>query len=141
MPSRWDAKLTTGIPTIDTVHFELLGIIDESLNGREGLPTVSRAMQLLDLLDSHVLQHFLDEEEQMLRWDYPEMLAHRVEHGRLADFVADLRREVRDRPGELEPLVLSNRLLCSWLFTHIHTSDRELAEYLRARRRRGRTCA
>ena len=75
----------------------------------------------------------------MLQWDFLDMFVHRAEHARLAEGVAELRREVGHRRSSLEDLVKSNQLVCSWLQMHIHTSDREFARFLQAQKQGGRS--
>ena len=95
-------------------------------------------MSILAYLESFVLHHFVEEEEHMHAVDYPGMLRHRAEHGRLAEYVIGARHQVATRATDLEVLVVSNRLLCNWLLGHLNTSDREFAEFMQRSRHRVR---
>ncbi len=134
MNGLWRKEWATGLPLVDAAHYEIVeliaGVMDDP--GRQAMP--ARARLVFDRIEAHVLQHFLDEEAEMLTWEYPRMLAHRVEHGRLSALLAELRGRVER--GELghELLAGENRLLGGWLLNHLATADRDFAEFLRARR-------
>jgi len=128
MPSTWNAELATGVAALDSDHFDFINRINRVLEDQQGLRTLDGALGVLDYLENVVLHHFIEEEEQMLAVDYPGMLSHRAEHGRLTEYVISARHRIAT--PDLELLIVSNRLLCSWLLEHLNTADRELAGHM-----------
>ncbi|OGR07168.1 MAG: hypothetical protein A2341_03485 [Deltaproteobacteria bacterium RIFOXYB12_FULL_58_9] len=127
----WNASLATGINAIDSEHFDFLRRMNALLNNRDGCDSVASALHMLTFLEHHVLHHFVEEEEQMVLHDYPAMLVHRDEHVRLVDSVLNARCDLELHNNRLEVIILSNRLLASWLLEHLNTLDRSFAQFLR----------
>ena len=130
MHSIWTPELETGIASIDADHREILELIAAVIHNRRGPDSLSEAKRILRHLEDHVLKHFADEEREMAATHYPEMLAHLAEHGRLAEYIASLGKELKEEGGDIDLLVVSSRLLCNWLVTHITCVDRAFADFL-----------
>ena len=120
----WNPDLITGIDDIDQDHREIFVIANRLAADPAGHESMGGALAILKTMEVHVARHFAAEEELMLRHDYPMMLEHMVEHGRILDYVTSLCREVRDDGADVDVLSVANRLLCTWMVSHIITLDR-----------------
>lgn len=131
MATHWTSSLATGISQIDTEHYDFLERMDQVMHGGHGARNVDDACRLLLYLETHVLHHFVEEEDCMLRADYPDVLQHRAEHGRLTELVINLHQGIA-RGTDIDSVAASNRLICNWLVMHVSTADRAFADFLRA---------
>ncbi|MBI5507472.1 MAG: hemerythrin family protein [Deltaproteobacteria bacterium] len=132
MPNgRWSPDLITGNARIDAEHRELFAMAASMVADPKRSDTLKVGLAMLEYFESHAAEHFLAEEEQMSCCGYPGLLEHRAEHGRLVEYVANMRREVSSGGTDAEVLAIANRLLCNWLVRHMTTHDQSLASYLR----------
>jgi hemerythrin len=130
----WDSSLETGDPEIDDQHRELFRRIDQLLAATQDRRARTEVGRLLTFLGDYVVSHFDAEERIMARSGYPELARHRDEHQRFVAEYARLYQDyLADGPGPGFVIKFGNRVT-AWLCEHICRTDRELADYLAARR-------
>jgi len=120
-PRAWDEGIGTGITTVDAEHrlqVTLLNALEEVL--RQGTDRALADRTMGQLIDFSTV-HFHSEELMMRLYAYPNLDAHTLEHGRLLDQVADIRRSVEETAfagalGQIETLR-------TWLTAHMKTMD------------------
>lgn len=121
----WKTEYSTGIHNIDEQHLEIVEII--TLNEQ-----ISQDKARWDELHPLILHtrefmefHFSVEESLMRLLPYPDFGAHRAEHLRELEQIADIERQMRH--GNMhERLALQIR---HCLFGHIVAGDKRLAQY------------
>lgn len=121
----WSDELSVGSSFIDNDHRKLIALINELHQamrrdqGREILQPV------LTELIKYTQEHFAREEEHMLKIDYAERAAHKLEHDKLLSEVLEMQRKFDDGSAMLTFQV--SKFLRDWLVKHIMESDRKLA--------------
>jgi len=120
-----------GFTGVDTEHRELLELASHILVQQPPSSSLHEQRALFERLEAHLSRHFAIEEELMAVAVFPSQWEHRTEHARLVDFVGSLRHELQTGGPALDLLSISNRLLLSWVVTHINTYDLAFAEFLR----------
>lgn len=86
------------------------------------------AEALFDRLEDFSNAHFLAEQLLMRLHAYPAFAVHEEEHGRLIAELRDLRRAL-ESPEPADPVGAVARLE-RWLYAHMETEDRALADFL-----------
>lgn len=124
-PRAWDENIGTGVASIDAEHrlqVSLVNAIEELVRSGGDPDLAARTVaQLVDFTNVH----FLSEELMMRLYAYPQHDAHKAEHARLVEQVADIRRrmEAREQAAALETV----RTLHEWLTKHIRSMDQAFA--------------
>jgi hemerythrin len=122
---KWKAEYATGIRNIDHQHQEIVGIItryevlsEEKASLREVHPLIVHTREFMEF-------HFSVEESLMRLLPYPDCDAHRDEHQRELQHIADIERRMLqgNMGGGLAPLMRN----C--LLGHIVAGDKRLAQY------------
>ena len=122
---KWNEAYATGIHNIDHQHKEIVGLItryeklsEDKASWQEVRPLVLRTREFLEF-------HFSVEESLMRLLPYPDCDAHRAEHQRELQHIADIERLMLrgNMHGRLAPLMRH----C--LFGHIVAGDKQFAQY------------
>jgi hemerythrin len=130
MVFRFDEELLTGIEDIDTQHERLFAAIyslgDKTLE-------VSEIIEILVELRNYATEHFLNEQNYMQKFDYPNYEEHKASHEKFSEDYNNLLLELADGL-EVEKMKDSlSELLNEWLTTHYQDNDVKMAEFLRER--------
>ena len=115
------------IPDIDSQHESLIGLInllhETMLQGSD-----KTAAELLSQLLEHTRSHFAYEEHLMSQYNYPGYEAHKSEHNRLMQHLAQLAEGYKN--GELLLSFAVVLELKGWAVVHIEKSDKPLGIFL-----------
>lgn len=125
---RWHAEFATGVESIDAEHQRLVEMINELYDAMRSGRRQEIVQPLFSRLTEYVASHFANEEELMLRHQYPGLTEHRQEHQRLAAQVAELWRGGED--ASLEVCMELFNFLRSWLNGHILQRDHQYIPFL-----------
>jgi hemerythrin len=126
----WGPSLETGIDVIDAQHKALFEAIDTlATSFRAGL-AVTKARESLEFLARYTVEHFQTEERFMRAMGYPDLDAHRVEHGRLVSKLQML--QVKQGKGYLVTAEVAT-FVADWLAHHIHEADMGYVQFARER--------
>lgn len=127
----WNRSLETGIEIIDIQHEELFRRIDKlelaMYNGR----AVTELRNLLEYLESYVIEHFEAEEELMLKINYPDYASHAKEH---TDFRNKINRILEDCKGKGIDSYLAidiDKQMRKWLEHHIMKVDMAFVPFIK----------
>lgn len=121
-------NLKLNIPEIDSQHETLIRLIN--LLHETMLQGADRAAldELLSQLLEHTRMHFSYEEQLMSQHNYPGYEAHKSEHDRLMQHLADLAERYKN--GELLLSFAIVLELKGWAVVHIEKSDKPLGTFL-----------
>jgi hemerythrin-like metal-binding protein len=118
-------SLLIGVAEIDEQHRQLVRMVNdinyEISSNADDAPVTARFDQLIQF----VIQHFQTEHRFMVAHQYPDTLAHDLEHAQLT---VELRLIVQKRGREGDLLVLQN--IKDWLLRHIQSTDKALGHFL-----------
>ncbi len=124
----WSIVHTVGIREIDEQHAHLADLIDAvSAALKDGAADASLHGSLHQLI-RYAGFHFATEERLMAEYRIADLVRHHDAHQRLLDDVAKL-----DLDGDVASISLILRYLQEWLYRHVDTMDRELAQALIAK--------
>lgn len=127
----WNKSLETGIELIDAQHMELFARIDRlelaMYNGR----AVTELANLLEYLESYVIEHFKTEEDLMLDISFPGYAAHTREHNDFRKSIERLLVEYKNRGADSYLAIDVDKQLRKWLEHHIMKVDMEFVPFIR----------
>jgi hemerythrin-like metal-binding protein len=124
-------NLKLNIPEIDAQHETLIRLInllhETMLQGADKAALDELLSQLLE----HTRSHFAYEEQLMSQHNYPGYEAHKSEHDRLMQHLADLAERYKN--GDLLLSFAIVLELKGWAVVHIEKSDKPLGSFLNER--------
>ena len=127
----FDDNLITGNNTIDTQHEELITRIQNFVNACESGDGKVKAIKMLDYLDDYTNFHFQAEEDLQKKVSYPELARHQEKHDEFRKSIQELYDYLDENEGPDEQFMEQVRLnVVDWLFNHIKSFDRSVAEYI-----------
>lgn len=127
MKIAWTQELYLDIPEIDEQHKRLIELIAEFHNAIERGEREEGIRALFDGVDRYAAIHFAWEEAFLERIGYPDLPKHRETHKIYRqEYMMALERHQQGDPKAIRDLVA---FLFSWLYTHIHKTDRRYADF------------
>ena len=90
-----------------------------------------KAIKMLDYLDEYTNFHFQAEEELQKKVSYPELAKHQEKHDEFKKSIQELYDFLNENEGPNEQFIEQVKInVVDWLFKHIKTFDRSVAEYI-----------
>ena len=90
-----------------------------------------KAIKMLDYLDEYTNFHFKEEEKLQENAGYPEYEKHHEKHEEFKKTIQELQEYLQDYEGPTEQFSeLVQKNVIDWLFGHIKTYDRSVAEFI-----------
>ena len=127
----FDDNLITGNKTIDSQHQELIDRIRQFVAACESGDSKIKAIKLLEYLDEDTNFHFQEEEELQKKVSYPEFSGHHAKHEEFKTSIQELYDYLNENEGPDDQFIEQvKRNVVDWLFQHIKTFDRSVAEYI-----------
>jgi hemerythrin len=125
----WNENLSVGVPSVDTQHKKLLGMLNELYDAMQTGNSQAVLGNVLKELADYTVYHFQYEESLFAQTGYREAPEHKEEHDALTKMVRQLKQkyEAGARPTLSEEAL---NLLRKWLFLHITGSDRKFGPHL-----------
>ena len=130
MRAEFDDSLVTGNEMIDGQHKELIDKINKLLDSCETSKDKLVAVKTLDYLADYTEFHFGEEEKLQESINYPGIEKHKEKHDKLRKVVKELYEMLEEEEGPSNAFVEQvNKNVIQWLYGHIKTFDRSVAEY------------
>ena len=127
----FDDNLITGNKTIDSQHQELIDRIRQFVAACESGDSKFKAIKMLDYLDEYTNFHFQEEEELQKKVSYPEISSHHAKHEEFKTSIQELYDYLNENEGPDDQFIEQEKHnVVDWLFQHIKTLDRSVAEYI-----------
>ncbi len=128
----WSADLVTGDERVDEQHrriFELLNnLIAACADGSDS----TRLSETLNFLVEYAVKHFTDEELLQMQYNFPEYQKHKQMHDTLTAQVVELVKRYEASGSSAELSMDVNRVLVSWLVSHIIKEDKKIAKHIKS---------
>ena len=131
MRAEFDETLVTGNEMIDSQHQELIDRIRQFVAACESGDSKIKAIKMLDYLDEYTNFHFSAEEDLQKEVNYPDYPAHHNKHEEFKKTIQTLYDYLDEYEGPNEKFVqMVQDKVVDWLFTHIKSADRSVAEFI-----------
>lgn len=121
----WTDDLTVGVNEFDNQHKILIDKINILVDGIEN-ENVEHNLHNFDDLAAFVVKHFEEEEEFMLKMDYPGYKTHKAIHGDLLKKVSEFKVNIQNDSLDKTKFV---QFLKFWLVSHIKGIDAKYGEF------------
>ncbi len=126
----WTPELSVGETNIDHQHKELFERVNRLVEACSAGKCIHEIEPLMHFLESYVDIHFNDEEQLMLRRNYPDRVRHAKEHARFRLNFTDLKKDLIARGPQPQLVTTINETIIDWLFDHVCIADRALGKFL-----------
>ncbi|MCK5689066.1 hemerythrin family protein [Myxococcota bacterium] len=130
----WDPGLVTGHTQIDKQHRAFFERANHIITAVEAGSASEHIERLIGFLDDYVLWHFTSEELLMEKYDYPAIREHQKSHSKFSKSVEKLRRELEKKGVGKHLVSATHQTVVLWFIEHIANSDKDLAEYIAAKK-------
>jgi len=124
----WHPRLSVNVKLFDDQHMKLLSMANELYDAMSEGKDNEVLGKILIGLTNYTATHFQDEERMMATHTYPDLVAHKLEHEKLAKQVMDLQQQYKDGQQILTFGVMI--FLRDWLVQHIQCEDKKYGGYL-----------
>jgi len=127
----WNDSLLIGVKLIDEQHHELVRRMDRLVDAcrrGEGQAEVGKTMKFVV---SYIKEHFKDEEELQLLYEYPDRAAHKKLHDHFVETTIDLMQELKEGHSA-DFTEKARKLLIGWFLMHINNEDKKVAAFIHA---------
>lgn len=126
----WDKSLETGNYIIDGQHQQLIETLNKLIIANNEGAGESVLRETLEFLTNYVEQHFHDEEELQVKYNYPKYKAHKQSHDSFRVVVHGLMARLAHEGYTRELMSLTITTMADWLIMHIKDEDLRLAIYI-----------
>lgn len=126
-------RLLVSIDKIDDQHkiiFETVGKFQDACNKGESAEEIN---ELFNFLKISLEEHFKQEEEYMLKHDYPEYKTHKERHNVFRRKIDLLNNTIKSDHIPVTKMMDLNEFLSETIVTHLSEIDSKLGEFLRDR--------
>lgn len=131
MTIQWNAELTTGVDLID----KGLRTMIEEINAIRALDketlTEEQIEKIIRFFGGHVLDHFIAEEDYMLKYQFQDYDNHKEEHMLFLKNFVMLKRLFKEERSPLLMIVVIEHEYLHWLVKHIQKFDKEMVTFLK----------
>lgn len=121
----------SGVDTIDGQHKLIIKKIGELLTACKHGAGPEEALEMVVFMRDYCEEHFLWEEEYMVKYNYPHYLSHVRQHRECRKYFENIQEHVEKNGVGPDTVVVVNKKLVAWLLSHIRNTDLKMAEYLR----------
>ena len=127
----FEDNLLTGNKMIDEQLKELIERIRNFVFACQDGKSKVNAIKMLDYLDEYTDFHFKEEEILQEKAEYPDRGKHHEKHEEFKKTIQELYEYLHDSEGPTDQFSeLVHRNVVDWLFGHIKTFDRSVAEFI-----------
>jgi len=126
----WDESYSVNVRQCDEHHqrlFDLVNNLDDAIKAGRG---EAITQQVVKELAAYTKFHFWAEERLMERTKFPDLAAHRAQHGQFVEKVAQLQKDLK--AGKSDQASDIAQFLMDWLTKHIKQTDAQYSSHLNA---------
>lgn len=127
----WQDELATGIDIIDAQHkgiFERFAAFETACD--DGSAN-DEFVKLMDFLADYTRDHFRDEENALLKVQYPGLSIQQENHKMFLNEIAELKHKVGEKEPDMPEILKMKRLLIRWLIQHVKHLDMAYVDFLK----------
>ena len=117
----WNENFSVGVREMDEQHKRLIGMINEVNevgNTTVGSETI---FDVLTKMTNYALSHFEDEEQYMIKYNYPDYSIHKDQHSKFKDQLIIFCKNTKTHKNSIPTEIFS--YLKTWLTNHILKTD------------------
>ena len=85
---------------------------------------------LLQFLETYIVEHFAFEENYMKEHAYPEYYSHRSLHESFKRSFYKLKSALISKSPDIPTILEANKMVVDWLVAHVQKEDRAIGDYI-----------
>ncbi len=117
----WNENFSVGVREMDEQHKKLIGMINELIE-RDHLTDDSETIfDVLTKMTNYALNHFEEEEQYMIKYNYSDYYIHKDLHSKFKDQVITFCKDTKAHKESIPTEIFS--YLRTWLINHILETD------------------
>ncbi|CAK0765350.1 Bacteriohemerythrin [Azospirillaceae bacterium] len=128
----WTPELSVGIKRFDNEHKLIVEMINKLFDAFQNGRGQEAVHDILDQLVDYMRNHTSGEEFLLERHQYPNLLAHRTEHGQMSDQIRAFQQRF-ENGGDATTCIDLLKFLKTWLTNHIQGCDKQYSNFLHER--------
>ncbi len=124
----WEDNYSVGLNSIDLQHKKLISLINQLQTAVDFSTGEEFERDALNAVLDYTKTHFTHEEGLLEQYNYPELEAHKIEHGQMIKHIENTIAEYEKDPDTS----INNALdfLKNWLINHINGTDKQYSNYM-----------
>jgi len=136
MPGRkhieWTDEFSVGIDKFDDQHKQIIQMIADLYDSLvdKGDDSREKMIKISERLCNYTYTHFLEEEVEMYRHNFPQYESHKENHDKLTSLARDFLVRIHASEGGLKKICIELiATLSAWLKVHIMETDKRYAQF------------
>lgn len=125
----WKDEFRTGIESIDAEHRWLMDSVND-FDDKCRKEEVDAASKLFENIKDYLQEHSKNEENLMIRYNYPDYAAHSANHKKIALIAFDLEDRYR-RNGVISSAEIKGFII-DYFYRHIMVDDKKFGEFVKS---------
>jgi len=121
-------NLEIGIELLDKQHMNLLNKFNQMLSIEQNKYTRIEIENMFSLISNDMMQHYKDEEQLQLQYNYPNYKEHKQIHMQFADEYLNIQQEFQSTNNNDIMLRLIQKI-ADWVLEHITNEDAKFGNY------------
>jgi hemerythrin len=127
----WTEDLSVKNGVIDGQHKQLIAKMNEFIGLVDKGKGEDKILEIIDFLFEHLNQHIDYEEKYMLKYEFPGLEEHKIEHQKMLNITKKI-SERFDEVGVSHEFALEiKKNLFDWFVSHLKTYDLQYADFIR----------
>jgi len=127
----WSEDFELGCEQVDSQHRRLFELVSNLVEACTDGYDIKILNETLDFLVNYTVQHFHDEEEFQLRYNYPGYQQHKQMHEDFKVVVGEHVHEFKENGSSLDLSNAVNKVVVRWLINHIQREDKKIGNHIR----------
>jgi len=128
----WSEEFELGFERVDSQHRRLFELVKNLVIACTEGYDAKVLNETLDFLVEYTVQHFKNEEDVMLLYNYPEYEQHKQIHEDFKVVVGEKVQEFKNDGSSEELSNTVNKIIVRWLINHIQGEDKKIGDYIRS---------
>lgn len=131
MSNLFTDRLLIYVERIDEQHKKIFNLVEEFSNACTNIGDKKRIVDLFNDLKYHTEQHFKEEEDEMIKHNYPSYEEHKESHNVFIRKMEVLHKTIKGDYIPFTKIVEINEFFSEGFVTHLSQIDSKLGEFLR----------
>jgi hemerythrin len=117
----WNENFSVGVREMDEQHKRLIGIINELIETDNTTVDSETIFDILTKMTNYALSHFEEEEQYMIKYNYPDYSIHKDQHSKFKDQLITFCKDTKVHKESIPTEIFS--YLKTWFTNHILETD------------------
>jgi len=127
----WSEEFELGCENIDSQHRKLFALVSNLVEACTDGYDTKILNDTLNFLVEYTVQHFTDEENFQMQYNYPDYARHKQLHEDFKTAVGEHVREFHENGSSSDLSNAVNKVVVRWLINHIQREDKKIGNHIK----------